>query len=94
MARTRANKKHGGKGKGMDQRAVDTAEWSNPDNWGGPRWISVYFSKKDSRTWVPKQIPWMGWTLNLAKTSGVVSFLLIIIALFMLPLVTTIVVLG
>jgi uncharacterized membrane protein len=80
--------------RGADQKSINRAEWSNPDNWGGPRWISVYFSKKDSRTWVPKQIPWMGWTLNLAKTAGVVTFLLIIIGLFMIPLITAIVVLG
>jgi uncharacterized membrane protein len=79
---------------GVDQKSINKAEWSNPDNWGGPRWISLYFSKKDSRTWVPKQIPWMGLTLNLAKTSGVVTFLLIIIGLLMIPLITTIVVLG
>lgn len=78
----------------MDQKAINQAEWSNPDNWGGPRWISVYFSKKDSRTWVPKQIPWMGITLNLAKTSGVVMLLLILVLLFMIPLITTVVVLG
>lgn len=80
--------------RGVDQKTINSAEWSNPDNWGGPRWISLYFSKKDSRTWVPRQIPWMGWTLNLAKTSGVLTFLLIIIGLFMIPLITTIVVLG
>jgi uncharacterized membrane protein len=78
----------------IDQKSINQAEWSNPDNWGGPRWISVYFSKKDSRTWVPKQIPWMGVTLNLAKTSGVVMVLLILILLFMIPLITTIVVLN
>lgn len=78
----------------VDQKTINQAEWSNPDNWGGPRWISVYFSKKDSRTWVPKQIPWMGVTLNLAKTSGVVMVLLILILLFMIPLITTIVVLD
>jgi uncharacterized membrane protein len=77
----------------MDQKSVNQAEWSNPDNWGGPRWISVYFSKKDSRTWVPKQIPWMGVTLNLARTSGVVMLLLILVLLFMIPLITTIMVL-
>ncbi|MGD9020863.1 MAG: DUF5808 domain-containing protein [Lysobacterales bacterium] len=82
------------KNRGADQKSINRTEWSNPDNWGGPRWISVYFSKKDSRTWVPKQIPWMGWTLNLAKTSGVLTFLFIIIGLFTIPLVTTIVVLG
>ena len=78
----------------MEQKEINRTEWSNPDNWGGPRWISVYFSKRDSRTWVPKQIPWMGWTLNLAKTRGVLLFLLIIIGLFMIPLITTIVVLS
>ena len=78
----------------MDQKSINQAEWSNPDNWGGPRWISVYFSKKDSRTWVPKQIPWMGVTLNLARTSGVVLVLLILILLFMIPLITTVVVLN
>lgn len=78
----------------VDQKAINQAEWENPDNWGGPRWMSVYFSKKDSRTWVPKQIPWMGMTLNLAKTSGVVQILLILVLLFMIPLITTIVVLN
>ena len=82
------------KDRGVDQKSINKAEWSNPDNWGGPRWMSLYFSKKDSRTWVPKQIPWMGWTLNLAKTSGVVTFLLILIGLFTIPLITTILVLG
>lgn len=78
----------------VDQKAINRAEWENPDNWGGPRWMSVYFSKKDSRTWVPKQIPWMGMTLNLARTSGVMLILLILILLFMIPLITTIVVLN
>jgi len=78
----------------LDQKATNRAEWSNPDNWGGPRLISIYFSKKDSRTWVPKQIPWMGWTLNLARKSGVILLLLILIGLFMVPLITTIVVLN
>jgi uncharacterized membrane protein len=77
-----------------DQKAINQAEWSNPDNWSGPRLVSMYFSKRDTRTWVPKQIPWMGVTLNLGKTSGVILFLLIIIVLFMIPLLTTIVVLN
>jgi uncharacterized membrane protein len=77
----------------MDQKEINRTEWANPENWGGPRWMSVYFSKKDSRTWVPKQLRWMGWTLNLAKTSGVVQFLAILIGLCLVPLITTIVVL-
>lgn len=74
----------------MDQKEINRAEWENSENWGGPRWISVYFSKKDSRTWVPKQIPLMGWTLNLAKTPGVILFLSILIGLCLLPLLSLI----
>lgn len=55
----------------MTQDEINQAEWNNPDNWGGPDWIAVYFSKKDTRSWVPKRIPWMGYTLNLGQTSGV-----------------------
>jgi len=76
--------------KPVDQKEINKAEWANPDNWGGPRWISVYFSKKDSRTFVQKQIPIMGWTLNLAKTSGVILFLSILIGLCFIPLLTLI----
>jgi uncharacterized membrane protein len=50
----------------MNQLDVNKVEWSNPDNWS----VGLYFSKKDSRTWVPKSSPWMGWTLNLAKPAG------------------------
>ena len=55
----------------MDQDEINRAEWENPDNWSGPRGMSVYFSKRDCRTWVPKQKPNMGWTINLGKTAGV-----------------------
>jgi uncharacterized membrane protein len=50
----------------MNQTEIDKTEWSNPKNWP----VGLYFSKKDSRTWVPKSAPWMGWTLNLAKHAG------------------------
>ena len=55
----------------MDQKEINQAEWENPENWSGPKWLSVYFSKVDTRTWVPKQIPVMGATLNLGKRAGV-----------------------
>jgi len=74
----------------IDQKEINQAEWANPDNWGGPRWISVYFSKKDSRVFVQKQIPIMGWTLNLAKTWGVLLFLFILIMLCLVPLLALI----
>ncbi|MGI5924241.1 MAG: DUF5808 domain-containing protein [Lentisphaeria bacterium] len=50
----------------MNQREINQAEWRNPDNWS----VGFYFSKKDTRSWVPKQIPWMGWTLNLGNRAG------------------------
>ena len=53
----------------MTQKEINEQEWKNPDNWSGSC-IGFYFSKKDSRTWVPKSIPGMGWTLNLGKPAG------------------------
>ena len=70
----------------MDQDQVNRAEWEDSDNWSGPKAISVYFSKRDSRTWVPKQIPNIGWTINLGKTAGVywlIGFLVGIPTLFL-----------
>lgn len=54
----------------MTQQEINEAEWKNRDNWSGPGFVAFYFSKKDTRTWVPKSIPWMGWTLNLGKPAG------------------------
>ncbi len=47
------------------QDETNQAEWANPDNW-----TTIYFSKKDSRTWVPKQNPRHGWTINFGNASG------------------------
>lgn len=55
----------------MNQDEINEREWGDPDNWAGPLLLSVYFSKKDSRTLVPKQIRWMGWTVNLGSRWGV-----------------------
>jgi serine/threonine protein kinase len=72
------------------QSAINEAEWSNPHNWTGPKWLSVYFSKRDSRAWVPKQIPAFGWTVNLGNPRGAFALLAIvaaiIIALVVVPL--------
>jgi hypothetical protein len=54
------------------QQETNHAEWLKADNWGGPKTLAVYFSKKDNRVWVPQQKPSIGWTLNLAHTGGVV----------------------
>jgi uncharacterized membrane protein len=55
----------------MNQNEINRAEWNNPENWAGPKAFAVYFSKRDSRTVVPKRLTWMGWTVNLARTAGV-----------------------
>lgn len=75
----------------MDQREINQSEWNNPENWSGPKWLRLYFSKRDSRTWVPKSIPAMGWTINLGQNAGAYWFLgsillppLLIIALLLL----------
>ena len=64
----------------MDQHAINEAEWKKPENWSGSRRI-FYFSKKDNRTWVPKSIPWMGRTINLAHSAGACWLLGFIIGL-------------
>jgi uncharacterized membrane protein len=53
------------------RKEINQAEWLNDENWGSPKALAVYFSKKDTRVWVPQQKPSFGWTLNLARTGGV-----------------------
>jgi serine/threonine protein kinase len=60
------------------QSRLNEAEWNNARNWTGPRWLSLYFSKRDSRAWVPKQIAGMGWTVNLGNQRGLFAFFAII----------------
>ena len=65
----------------MNQENINQAEWENPANWSGPRWVSLYFSKRDSRVWVPKQIPGLGWTINLGRPGGVAWLVTVILGL-------------
>jgi uncharacterized membrane protein len=46
------------------QDAIDQQEWEKPENWTG--WLGTYRSTRDSRLWVPKRNPRLGWTLNFA----------------------------
>lgn len=62
----------------MSQEEINTTEWREPSNWAQPRWLGLYFSKKDTRTWVPKPAPLTGWTVNLAQPGGALSFVGII----------------
>ncbi|HTG43990.1 MAG TPA: DUF5808 domain-containing protein [Verrucomicrobiae bacterium] len=67
----------------MNQRETNEREWADEDNWSGPKWLSLYFSKKDSRLWVPKQIRAMGWTINLGHRNGVFLFLTLLAGLLL-----------
>ena len=74
----------------MNQSKINQEEWQKEDNWGGPKWGAVYFSKKGKRIFVPKRIRWMGYTVNLAHTQGVLLF---VGALFGIPVVVIIILL-
>lgn len=50
-----------------EQRAINDLEWHQDQNWS---WLGRYSSVADSRTWVPKRKPALGWTTNVAHTSG------------------------
>jgi uncharacterized membrane protein len=65
----------------MRPESENERHWKNPDHWAGPAMLSVYFCKSDTRTWVPKRIPALGWTLNLGRTAGVVWLAVILVAL-------------
>jgi len=71
----------------VNRKQINKMEWENPLNWSGPIWMGVYSSRRDSRTWVPKRIPSLGWTVNLGKAAGVawligiLSGILLLIAL-------------
>ena len=71
----------------MDQKEINETEWKNTDNWS----VGLYFSKKDTRTWVPKSIPCVGWTLSLATRSGAMWMIGFLIGL---PLLSILIMLG
>jgi hypothetical protein len=55
----------------IDQNEINKTEWENLDNWSGPEWLSMYNSKMDTRTWVAKQFPALGWTIKPGNIAGV-----------------------
>ena len=61
------------------QNEINIAEWGDPDNW-----TIIYFSKKDSRTWVPKRNPKLGWTINFGSASGAMWIYYFFIMFFLL----------
>lgn len=62
------------------QDQINETEWRNPANWRGNLF---YFSRRDSRLWVPKQAPELGDTLNLGQSLGlaiIIGIVLLIVA--------------
>lgn len=53
----------------MDQQEINRQEWENPENWSGGL-FGLYFSKRDTRIWVPKSVPALGWTVNVGHPAG------------------------
>ena len=77
----------------LQNNQANDAQWNNAQNWAGPKLFAVYFSKADSRLWVPKRIPWMGWTLNLGHPKGAVWLVGIIVGIVLLQIAVLLIVL-
>ena len=53
-------------------------EWrKDPANW---KWGLFYYNKEDKRLLPPKQIRWMGWTVNFANAYSVLFMVTLIAA--------------
>jgi len=46
----------------------------------------IYWNKDDKRIFVPKSVPWMGWTMNFANPVSYVILLLLILAIYLIEL--------
>lgn len=66
----------------MNQDDINEMEWRNPANWSWRGPLGVYASKRDTRLFVPKATPWMGFTLNFASPGWIHA----LIVLALLPL--------
>ena len=72
----------------MDRQQITREEWENAENWSGPRWIALYFSRRDPRLWVPKRVPWMGWTLNFGHPTAVWWLIGVLLFVALAPVLT------
>ncbi len=68
----------------MTQKEINEKEWANPKSC---KWYLIYYSKKDTRIWVPKKPRWCGWTLNFARKK---SYLYLALLILGITLITTI----
>jgi uncharacterized membrane protein len=54
----------------MMQDDINEREWRDPANWTG-RVLPRYASERDTRLWVPKRNPALGWTINFGHPASV-----------------------
>jgi hypothetical protein len=64
----------------MNQEVINQSEWKKPENWAGPVWAPMYFSKSDSRIIVPKHLR-RGWTLNLGQNKSVAWLVVVLLTI-------------
>lgn len=74
----------------MTQDEINEMEWKNPDNWSG----GLYFCKRDSRVWVPKQIRSLGWTINLGQKQGARTMMWVFIGCIIIAVLANVVVIN
>ena len=62
----------------MNIKTLNKNQWYDPNNWARKGLFGIYFSKTDTRIWVPKATPVFGWTLNFGHRHSVLWLLSII----------------
>ena len=53
----------------MTEKERNDQEWRRVEAWRGGI-LGIYYNPRDTRAWVPKRNPSLGWTLNLAHDSA------------------------
>lgn len=71
----------------MDQKSINREEWKKSENWS----LGFYFSKRDSRVWVPKAVPWMGWTINIGQKGGALWLIAFLVGIPLLIVLLTVI---
>ncbi len=61
-----------------DTQLQNQKSWNDQRNWSWRSFGGLYFSKQDTRLFVPKPISAMGWTLNLARPAAAALFVSVI----------------
>ena len=65
----------------IEKPSKETLEnWRNdPNNW---KYGIFYYNKADNRIFPPKRNIYMGWTINFAKPSSIIAFVVLLLIIF------------